>query len=84
MLRTLALVAAVLGPLWKPAARRWGRPAAKAALKQGFVAYELGRERLAEAGEQVADMLAEVQVELATERTRPMPEARAMAAGSHR
>jgi hypothetical protein len=66
----LSMAAALLGPLWRPAVSRWGRPAAKAAIKQGLVAYELGRERLAEFGETVEDVLAEAQVELATERLR--------------
>ena len=64
----LSLVAAFLGPLWLPAASRWGRPAAKAAIKQGLVAYELGRERLAEVGETVEDLFAEAKIELASER----------------
>jgi hypothetical protein len=64
----LSLAAAALAPLWRPAVSRWGRPAAKAAMKQGLVAYEIGRERLAEFGETVEDMLAEAQVELASER----------------
>ena len=64
----LSVAAAFLGPLWRPAVSRWGRPAAKAAIKQGLVAYEIGRERLAELGETVEDVLAEAQVELATER----------------
>jgi hypothetical protein len=64
----LSLAAALLGPVWRPAVSRWGRPVAKAAIKQGLVAYEIGRERLAEFGETVEDMLAEAQVELATER----------------
>jgi len=64
----LSLGAALLAPMWRPAVSRWGRPAAKAAIKQGLVAYEVGRERLAELGETLEDILAEAQVELATER----------------
>jgi hypothetical protein len=63
----LSLAAALLGPLWRPAVSRWGRPVVKAAIKQGLVAYEIGRERLAEFGETVEDVLAEAQVELASE-----------------
>ncbi len=66
----LSVLAAFLGPLWRPAASRYGRPAAKAAIKQGLVAFEVGRERLAELGETVEDMLAEAKVELATDRMR--------------
>lgn len=65
----ISVIAATLAPLWRPAAARYGRQAAKAALKQGMVAYELGRDRLAEMSENVADMMAEAQVELAAERT---------------
>jgi len=64
----LSVGAALLGPLWRPALTRWGRPVAKAAIKQGLVAFEVGRERLAEFGETVEDVVAEAQVELATER----------------
>jgi hypothetical protein len=74
----LSLLAAFLAPLWKPTATRYGRPAAKAAIKQGLVALELGRERLAGLGETVEDMLAEAQLEIAAERmqaTSPAPPA---------
>lgn len=64
----ISAIAAALAPLWRPAASRYGRQAAKAALKQGVVAYELGRDRMAEMSENVADMVAEVQVEIAAER----------------
>jgi hypothetical protein len=64
----LSLGAALLAPLWRPAVSRWGRPAAKAAIKQGLLAYDLGRERLAELGESLEDVVAEAQVELASER----------------
>jgi hypothetical protein len=64
----VGIAAAFLRPLWLPAMTRWGRPAAKAAIKQGVLAYELGRERVAELGESVSDLLAEAQVELAAER----------------
>ncbi|MBV8615783.1 MAG: DUF5132 domain-containing protein [Acetobacteraceae bacterium] len=66
----VGVVAAFLRPLWLPAMARWGRPAAKAAIKQGVLAYELGRERVAELGESVSDLVAEAQVELAAERAR--------------
>lgn len=71
----LSIAAAFLGPLWRPAVSRWGRPAAKAAIKQGLIAYEVGRTRLAELGESVEDVLAEAQLELAAERLRPGPPA---------
>lgn len=71
----LSIVAAFLAPLWRPAASRYGRPVAKAAIKQGMMVFELGRERFAELGETVEDMLAEVQVELAAERMPAAPPA---------
>lgn len=67
----LSLGAALLGPLWRPALSRYGRPVAKGAVKGGLAAYEVGRGRLAEFGETVQDLVAEAQVERATERMRP-------------
>ena len=66
----VGVAAAFLRPLWLPVMARWGRPAAKAAVKQGVLAYELGRERVAEIGESMSDLVAEAQVELAAERAR--------------
>jgi len=60
----LGLGAAALAP----ALGRWTRPAAKAAIRAGLVAYERGRERLAELGETVEDLAAEVTAEMAAER----------------
>jgi len=78
----VGIAAAFLRPLWLPAMARWGRPAAKAAIKQGVLAYELGRERVAELGEGMSDLVAEAQVELATERAQQhMAEASANTAG---
>jgi Protein of unknown function (DUF5132) len=65
----VSLAAAVLAPVWRPALSRWGRPALKGAIKQGVVVYAVLRERASEMGENVSDLLAEAQVELATERT---------------
>ncbi len=69
----IGLAAAVLRPLWIPVLARWGRPVVKTAMKQGVLAYELGRERVAEMGETMSDLLAEAQVELAAERVAEMP-----------
>lgn len=66
----LSAGAALLGPLWRPALARWGRPTAKGALKGALAAYETTRERLAEWGEKAQDLLAEAQIERATERAR--------------
>lgn len=64
----VSAAAVFLGPLWRPAVARWGRPAAKNAVKGGLAAYELTRLRIAELGEQAQDLIAEAQVERATER----------------
>jgi hypothetical protein len=72
----IAVAAAVFRPLWAPALARLGRPAAKGAIKQGVLAYEIGRERIAELGETMSDLMAEAQFELAAERAaEPMPPA---------
>jgi hypothetical protein len=63
----LSLIAAVFAPLWRPAAARYGRQAAKGALKQGLRAYDLGRDRVAELSETVGDLMAEAQLELGTD-----------------
>jgi hypothetical protein len=64
---------ALLGPLWRPALARWGRPAAKGAIKGGITAYEVMRTRLAELGEQGQDLVAEAQIERATQRLHENP-----------
>ena len=63
----VSVAAAALAPVWRPALSRWGRPALKGAIKQGVVAYAVLRERASEMGENMSDLLAEAQVELATE-----------------
>lgn len=65
----VSVAAAALAPVWRPALSRWGRPALKGAIKQGVVAYAVLRERASEMGENMSDLLAEAQVELATEGT---------------
>jgi len=67
----LSLVAAALSPLWRPAVSRYARPAAKGAIKQGLLAFDVGRERVAELSETLEDLLAEAQMELAAERQPP-------------
>ena len=64
----LSLGAALLGPLWRPALSRYGRPLAKTTVKGGLAAYEVGRGRLAELGETMQDLVAEAQMERVTER----------------
>jgi len=63
-----SVAAASLAPVWRPALSRWGRPVLKGAIKQGVLAYAVLRERTAEMGETMSDLVAEAQVELATER----------------
>lgn len=50
-----------------PAIMRAGRPLARAALKSGILLLEKGREVIAEAGETLEDLVAEVRAELAQE-----------------
>jgi len=64
----ISVTAALMAPLWRPAVARWGRPALKGAMKQGAIAYEIVRERMAEAGESISDLAAEVQLERMNER----------------
>lgn len=63
----VSLAAAALAPAWRPALSRWGRPALKGVIKQGVIAYAVLRERTAELGETVSDLMAEAEVELAVE-----------------
>ena len=67
---TLSAGLALFWPLVGPAVARWGRPAAKGAVKGGLAAYELARTRVAELGEHAQDLLAEAQIERAGERLR--------------
>jgi Protein of unknown function (DUF5132) len=55
-----SLVAALLLP-------RWGRPAAKAAIKGGIATYETASETLAHLRETLSDIMAEAAFERATE-----------------
>ena len=73
LLTGLALSA--VGLLFAPLLSGWGRGAAKTAIKGGLVAYHSGRTRIAELGEQLEDLIAEAQVELATEQLDNRPPA---------
>lgn len=53
-----------LAPTVLPAVGRMAKPLAKAAIKGGLIAYEKGREMMAEAGEVVEDLTAEARAEL--------------------
>ena len=67
---------AILVPVVAKAVAPLVRPVARSALKMGVVTYEKGREAIAEFGEIVDDMVAEVREELRAEReqTDAMPE----------
>jgi hypothetical protein len=60
----LGIAAAVVTPIVLPAAVAAARPLARAALRNGLLLYEKGRETVAEAGEMLDDLLAEVRAEL--------------------
>jgi hypothetical protein len=62
--------ATVLGPVLLPAAARVAKPMAKSVLKAGLIAFERGRETIAELGEVAEDILAEARAELAQESAR--------------
>jgi hypothetical protein len=55
---------ALMAPVVVPALAAGMRPLAKAVIKGGIMAYDKGAEALAEAGEQLSDLMAEVRSEL--------------------
>ena len=59
----------ILAAALVPGVARSSKPAARAALKSGLVLFERGREMMAEAHEELEDMLAEVRSELQHERS---------------
>jgi hypothetical protein len=61
----IGVAAVKLAPYVMPALTGASRPLARAAVKSGLVAYEKGREAIAEMGEIMDDLVAEVQAELA-------------------
>jgi hypothetical protein len=71
--------ATILAPLVAPAVSGMLRPAAKAVIKGGIVAYDWGRQAMAEVSEAASDMAAEVRAEAATA---GKPETRSTSAGS--
>jgi hypothetical protein len=66
----IGLAAGILGRALYPALKEAGRPLAKATLRSGLAAVEKARESLAEMGETVEDLMAEVKAEMAEEATR--------------
>ena len=59
--------AIVLAPVIIPAIAKASKPLAKAVIKGGIVAYQKSRTLMAETGEVLEDLVAEVQAELASE-----------------
>lgn len=57
--------AAILAPILIPVVTQVGKPLTKAAIKQGLLAYEKGKEFFAEATEVFEDLVAEAKAELA-------------------
>lgn len=57
--------AAILAPILIPVVTQAGKPLTKAAIKQGLLAYEKGKEFFAEATEVFEDLVAEAKAELA-------------------
>jgi hypothetical protein len=71
----LGIGAIVLAPLVLPFVAKVGKPLAKAAIKGGIIAYEKSKIALAETGEVLEDLVAEVRAELAEEQSPQMLEA---------
>ena len=63
----IGIGAAVLSPAVISAVAGVAKPLAKAAIKGGIMVYEKGREVVAEAGEVVEDIVAEVKAEMTEE-----------------
>lgn len=61
----IGLAVAALTPLMMPVLAAVAKPLARAAIKTGIIAYEKGREVLAEVGEVIEDLVAEAHAELA-------------------
>lgn len=64
----VGLAAAGIVKALMPALSSLGRPVAKGLIKGGIVAYDTGREAVANAAEFVEDMVAEVRAEMEAER----------------
>lgn len=60
----IGIGAAVLAPVMLPILAGVAKPLAKAAIKGGLILYEKGKEAVAEVGEMVEDVVAEVKSEL--------------------
>ncbi len=60
--------AIVLAPIVIPVVAKASKPLAKAVIRGGMLAYQKSRTLMAETGEVLEDLVAEVQAELASER----------------
>jgi hypothetical protein len=67
MTMAVGVGAAILAPVLVPALSQIVRPAAKAAIKGGYVLYQRGREQVAELGQLTEDIVAEARAELEEE-----------------
>ena len=61
------LGAVVLAPVLIPAVAKASKPVAKALIKGGIIAYKKSKSAIAETGEVLEDLVAEVKAELAEE-----------------
>ena len=66
--------AIVLAPALLPVVAKASKPVAKALIKGGIIAYKKSRSAIAESGEMLDDLLAEVNAELAEEEAQPILE----------
>ena len=60
----VAIGAAVLAPVIAPAVSGLLRPAAKAVIKGGILAYDRGRQAVAQVGEMTSDLAAEARADV--------------------
>ncbi len=76
-------VQAVLAPLIGPAVGNLLRPAAKAVIKGGIVAYDWSRQAAAQVGEVTSDMVAEARHDTQRAQAEAQSETRPHAAEAH-
>jgi hypothetical protein len=67
----IGIGAAILTPIILPIVASIAKPLTKSAIKGGIILYEKSRETIAELGETVEDLVAEVKAELAQEHAPP-------------
>ncbi|TQV63252.1 MAG: DUF5132 domain-containing protein [Halothiobacillaceae bacterium] len=78
----IGLGAAVVAPVVLAVLGGVARPLSRAAVKTGIIAYEKGREAMAEVGEVFDDLVAEARVEIERKQVAPLQGGTAMAAGA--